>query len=170
MRKDTSDFTQTLDINAILKSAISFVSNMIKNSTNHFSVEYSKDLPVLTGNFPRLEQVFINLIQNACQALPDTQRGIFVSTSCDEEMNNIVVIVRDEGVGIPSENLPHIMDPFFTSKHDSGGVGLGLSISSGIVEEHGGRMIFTSELGKGTKAEIILPVKPVKKYLKGIAE
>ena len=170
VRKDTSDFTQTVDINAILKSAISLISNMIKKSTNHFSVEYGKGLPVLTGNSQRLGHVFINLIQNACQALPDTQRGIFVSTSCDEEMYNIVVIVRDEGVGIPSENLPHIMDPFFTSKIDPGGVGLGLWISSGIVEEHGGRMIFTSELGKGTKAEIILPVKPVKNNLKGIAE
>ena len=162
VRKDTSDVTQSVDINAVLRSAITFISNMIKKSTNRFSVEYSSGLPVLAGNFQRLEQVFINLIQNACQSLPNSQRGIFVSTSCDEKMNNIVVKVQDEGVGIPSESLSHILDPFFTTKHDSGGVGLGLSISSKIVEEHGGRMTFTSEIGEGTTAEIILPVNQVK--------
>jgi PAS domain S-box-containing protein len=170
VRKDTSDLTQSVDINAVLKSAISLISNMIKKSTSHFSVEYGRDLPVLSGNFQRLEQVFINLIQNACQALPDSKSGFFVSTSWDEAMNNIVVKVKDEGVGIPSERLAQITDPFFTTKHDSGGVGLGLSISSRIVEEHGGRMTFVSEIGKGTTAEIILPVNQKNNTLKGIIE
>ncbi|MBW2641883.1 MAG: HAMP domain-containing histidine kinase [Deltaproteobacteria bacterium] len=85
-------------------------------------------------------------------------------------MNNIVVKVKDEGVGIPSESLAQITDPFFTTKHDSGGVGLGLSISSRIVEEHGGRMTFVSEIGKGTTAEIILPVNQKNNKLKGIVE
>lgn len=170
VRKDTSDLTQSVDINAVLKSAISLISNMIKKSTSHFSVEYGRDLPVLSGNFQRLEQVFINLIQNACQALPDSKSGLFVSTSWDEAMNNIVVKVKDEGVGIPSESLAQITDPFFTTKHDSGGVGLGLSISSRIVEEHGGRMTFVSEIGKGTTAEIILPVNQKNNTLKGIIE
>jgi signal transduction histidine kinase len=115
-------------------------------------------LPVIRGNIQRLEQVFINLIQNACQALPDNRRAIRVSTNCDREMSNIVITVQDEGVGIPTDSLPNIADPFFTTKEDSGGVGLGLSISSRIVEEHGGRMTFTSELEKGTKVEVILPI------------
>lgn len=170
VRKDTSDLTQSVDINAVLKSATSLISNMIKKSTSHFSVEYGRDLPVLSGNFQRLEQVFINLIQNACQALPDAKRGLFVSTSWDEAMNNIVVKVKDEGVGIPSESLAQITDPFFTTKHDLGGVGLGLSISSRIVEEHGGRVTFVSEIGKGTTAEIILPVNQKNNTLKGIIE
>ena len=63
-------------------------------------------------------------------------------------------------MGIPPESLPRITDTFFTTKYDSGGIGLGLSISSKIVEEHKGKLSFTSELGKGTKAEIILPVTP----------
>ena len=70
----------------------------------------------------------------------------------------IIVRVKDEGAGIPPEKLSQITDPFFTTKHDSGGVGLGLSISLKIVEEHGGTMHFTSEVGSGTTAEIILPV------------
>jgi polar amino acid transport system substrate-binding protein len=66
--------------------------------------------------------------------------------------------------------LSQITDPFFTTKHDSGGTGLGLSISSKIVEEHGGRMIFDSEIGKGTTAEIVLPVQEKNNTLKGIIE
>jgi PAS domain S-box-containing protein len=170
VRKDTSDLTQSVDVNAVLRSAISLISNIIKKSTSHFSVKYGKDLPVLSGNFQRLGQVFINLIQNACQALPDSKRGLFVSTYWDEAMNNIVVNVKDEGVGIGPEILAQITDPFFTTKHDSGGVGLGLSISSRIIEEHGGRMTFVSEIGKGTAVEIILPVSQKNNTLKGIIE
>jgi PAS domain S-box-containing protein len=162
VRKDTSEMTQSVDINAVLRSAISLISNMIKKSTNRFSVEYGRDLPVLTGNFHRLEQIFINLIQNACQALPDSEKGIFVSTSWNEEVNGILVKVRDEGMGITPESLTQITDPFFSTKHDLGGVGLGLSISSRIVEAHGGRLNFVSKVGKGTTAEIILPVKKSK--------
>jgi PAS domain S-box-containing protein len=162
VRKDTSEMTQSVDINAVLRSAISLISNMIKKSTNRFSVEYGRDLPVLTGNSHRLEQVFINLIQNACQALPDSEKGIFVSTSWNEEVNGIMVKVRDEGMGITPESLTQITDPFFSTKHDLGGVGLGLSISSRIVEAHGGRLNFVSKIGKGTTAEIILPVKKSK--------
>jgi signal transduction histidine kinase len=170
VRKDSPDVTQPIDINAVLNSAISLVSNMIHKSTNHFSFEPGENLPLLTGNFHRLEQVFINLLQNACQALPDTRRGIQVTTACDKEARNIVVTVQDRGVGIPPGRLRFIMDPFFTTRQDSGGVGLGLAIASGIVEEHGGRMTFDSEPGKGTTARIYLPVGPVNDTLKGAEE
>jgi len=161
VRRDASDMTQSVDMNAVLRSAISLLSNTIMKSTNHFSVTYGNNLPVLKGNFQRFEQVMINLIQNACQALPDNQKAIFVSTSYDEKKPSIVVEVEDEGTGITSEMLSHITDPFYTTKSDSGGLGLGLSISSRIVREHGGTLTFTSEPGKGTKAEIVLPVYQV---------
>ena len=114
---------------------------------------------MLTGHSQRLEQVFVNLIQNACQALPDSKKGIFVSTSWDETEAAIRIKIQDQGVGISPDSLPQITDPFFSTKHDSGGVGLGLSISSRIVETHGGRLTFISEIGEGTTAEIFLPVK-----------
>jgi len=161
VRRDASDMTQSVDMNAVLRSAISLLSNTIMKSTNHFSVTYGNNLPVLKGNFQRFEQVMINLIQNACQALPDNRKSIFVSTFYDEKKHSIVVEVEDEGTGIPSEMLSHITDPFYTTKSDSGGLGLGLSISSKIVKEHGGTLTFTSEPGKGTKAEIVLPVYQV---------
>jgi polar amino acid transport system substrate-binding protein len=161
IRRDTSDLKQSVDINAVLRSAISLLSNTIMKSTNHFSVAYGKNLPPLKGNFQRFEQVMINLVQNACQALPDNRKGIFVSTVYDEKRRSILVNVEDEGTGIPSELLSHITDPFYTTKSDSGGLGLGLSISSRIVKEYGGALTFTSEPGKGTKAEIVLPIHQV---------
>jgi polar amino acid transport system substrate-binding protein len=81
-----------------------------------------------------------------------------VATSYDEKKQGIIIRVEDEGVGIPPEILPHITDSFFTTKHESGGIGLGLSISSRIVKEHGGALTFESEVQKGTKAEIFLPL------------
>jgi polar amino acid transport system substrate-binding protein len=167
VRRDTSDMSQSVDVNAVLKSAVSLLSYMIMKSTNHFSIEYGDRLPLLKGNFQRLEQVIINLIQNACQALRDIRKGIFVSTSYDEQRQSIVVKVEDEGIGIPPEILPHITDPFFTTKHESGGTGLGLSISSRIVKEYGGTLAFTSENRKGTKAEIFLPLRQT---INGLAE
>ena len=142
----------------MLSSAITLVHNMINATTHRFEIEYGKNLPALRGNFQRLEQVVINLIQNACQALPSADRGICVTTFYDDETSNIIIRVQDEGVGIPPETLSQITDPFFTTRQNSGGVGLGLSISSRIVEEHGGSMRFRSKSGSGTKIEIVLPV------------
>ena len=170
VRKEVSEAKQSVDINEVLRSAISLISNMIKESTDCFSVDYGKDLPILTGNFQRLEQVFVNLIQNACQALEDSRKGIFVSTCCNAEKDCILVKIRDEGKGILPEDLPQITDPFFSTKNDSGGVGLGLSISSRIVEEHGGRMNFDSKVGNGTTIEILLPLNQENKILKGTME
>jgi PAS domain S-box-containing protein len=170
VRDNTADLTQSVDINEVLKSAVSLLSNMIKKSTNKFSIEYGKNLPQLRGNFQRLEQVMINLVQNACQALPDAKKGIFITIQFDPKASNIVINVRDEGMGIPPETLLNITDPFFTTKHDSGGVGLGLSISSKIVEEHGGTLNFKSEIGAGTTAEITLPVDRKNQTVKGKRE
>ncbi|MGD9090822.1 MAG: 7TM diverse intracellular signaling domain-containing protein [Desulfobacterales bacterium] len=170
VRNDSADLTQPIDINAVIKSAVSLLTNMIKNTTHNFSIEKGNDLPVLKGNFQRLEQVMINLIQNACQALPDNNRGIYISTAYDQNNSNIVVTIRDEGVGMPPETVEHIMDPFFTTKHDAGGIGLGLSISSRIVEEHGGTLRFSSEPGAGTTATITLPIERKKQTLEGNPE
>ena len=167
VRDDTADLSQAVDINAVIKSAVALLSNMIKKSTNRFSIEYGKNIPLLKGNFQRLEQIMINLIQNACQALPDPQKGIFISVQFIKEKSTVVIKVRDQGTGIPPETLLHISDPFFTTKHDSGGVGLGLSISSKIVEEHGGTMHFESAIGAGTTATITLPVDRKNESTKG---
>jgi polar amino acid transport system substrate-binding protein len=133
-------------------------------------VKYGGNLPLLKGNSHRLEQVMINLIQNACQALADTRGKLSLSTSFDETASSVVVQVQDEGVGISPEVLPHITDPFFTTKSNIGGIGLGLSISSRIVKEHGGTLTFTSEPGKGTTAKIILPFSNTQSNPRGAIE
>jgi len=161
VRQDTSDMNQRVDMNAVLRSSISLLSNMIMKSTTRFSIRYGEALPSIKGNSQRFEQVMINLIQNACQALPDPRKGIFISTSYSEETETLIVRIQDEGTGIPAETLPHITDPFFTTKRDAGGLGLGLSISSRIVKEHGGTLTLTSEPGRGTVAEVVLPVPRV---------
>jgi len=170
VRRDASDMSQSVDINAVLRSATSLLSNMITKSTGNFAVKYGGNLPLLKGNSHRLEQVMINLIQNACQALADTRGKLSLSTSFDETASSVVVQVQDEGVGISPEVLPHITDPFFTTKSNIGGIGLGLSISSRIVKEHGGTLTFTSEPGKGTTAKIILPFSNTQSNPRGAIE
>jgi PAS domain S-box-containing protein len=170
LKRDPSDMNQSVDVNAVLRSAISLLSNMINKSTSHFLVSYGNNLPKLKGNSHRLEQVIINLIQNACQALPNIRRGISLSTSYDEKISSVVVKVQDEGVGILPEDLHHITDPFFTTKSTSGGIGLGLSITSRIVKEHGGTLAFSSEPGRGTIAEITLPISQPNDLSRGATE
>jgi signal transduction histidine kinase len=131
---------------------------MIKKATQNFSFKPGRNLPLFEGNFQRLEQVFVNLIQNACQALPDNSKKIEISTIFEIIKTQIVIKVEDEGIGIEEKNLKYIFDPFFTTKRDIGGTGLGLSISSQIIQEHGGSLMVESTVGKGTTINIILKV------------
>jgi signal transduction histidine kinase len=160
VRGDGADLSQRVDVNAVIQSALSLISNVIKNATSHFTVRCDSGLPPVQGSFQRLEQVIINLIQNACQALADKTRGIFIATMLDETGDHVVIRVQDEGAGIPPDDLVRLREPFFTTKQDAGGLGLGLSISARIVEEHRGTMRFTSQPGVGTTVEITLPCRP----------
>ena len=98
----------------------------------------------------------MNLILNACQALPDSGRGIELVTWHDAFNGMVVLRLRDEGTGIAPEHLSRLTDPFFTTKQDQGGTGLGLSVSAGIVKEHGGNLEFRSD-GNGTIVTLTLP-------------
>lgn len=157
-RPETPGMVQSIDINKVIRSSLILLENLIRNSTKSFSVKYGDGIPELSGNFQRLEQVIINLIQNSCEALPNNDKGIFVSTSYQAGTKNIVVTIRDEGTGIAPENLPFIQDPFFTTKRNSGGTGLGLSVSAGIVKAHEGTLEFSSTLQMGTTVTLTLPV------------
>jgi len=157
-REGGSEITQEVDINAVLQSALTILSNLLKKSTKKLKVTYADTLPTIRGNFQRIEQVLINLIQNACHALSDPMKGIMITTSYNKKTRKVVVKIKDEGVGIAEDHKKYILDPFFTSRRDSGGTGLGLSISAGIIEEHGGNLEFRSEPGRGTTVSVILPV------------
>jgi polar amino acid transport system substrate-binding protein len=122
-------------------------------------VTLGKDLPPVTGWGQRIEQVAINLLQNACQALPDPEAAVRVSTGYDAQGEKVWICVADEGEGIPPEDLPHVTDPFFTTKREQGGTGLGLSISARIVADHGGELSLGPNESGGVDAWVHLPVR-----------
>ena len=168
VRNDSTGLDYDVDLNSIVESALSLISNMIQKSTKHFYINYGKEIPQIKGNFQRLEQIVINLVQNACQALQDREKAIRLTTGFDREQGCVYLIVKDEGIGIPEKNLSSITAPFFTSKQDMGGLGLGLSISKRIIEEHGGKVTFESEYGKGTEVAVFLPVSDTNNRLRGV--
>ena len=130
------------------------------SSFQHGGIEHKEFSYIanIKGNFQKLEQVIINLVINSCQALPDSQKGIVISSSYDKNNDNIIIKVRDEGVGFSQGDKKYILDPFYTTKRAKGGTGLGLSISYGILKEHQGSLEFESEPGEGTTVIVKLPV------------
>lgn len=157
-RHDSGRMNQNVDINAVMESAIVITRNLINRSTKHFKVDYDRYIPSIRGNFQQLEQVIINLITNACQALPDTSRAISLSSELDRDSGSVQLIVTDEGIGMTPDEQRHIFDPFFTTKRDEGGTGLGLSICYTIIKDHEGTIKIETEPGKGTQITIALPV------------
>ena len=122
-RQDSGDLNQEVDLNQVIDAALIILHNMIKKATDHLQVQKAAFLPAVRGNTQQLEQVLVNLISNACQALPDKSRVLQIGSSLSDDGKEVVVRVYDEGIGISEENLKHIFDPFFTSKRDEGGTG-----------------------------------------------
>jgi polar amino acid transport system substrate-binding protein len=112
------------------------------------------------GNAQRLEQVIINLIQNACESLTNADQALTVSTGWDPGNQQVTLVVIDQGRGMDPEVLPRITEPFFTTRPDRGGTGLGLSIAASIIKEHHGTLTFSSTPGQGTTATVSLPQMP----------
>lgn len=138
------------DVNQGLRDTLLMVHNKLRHRiTVH---EDFGDVPKVTGHIGQLNQAFINLILNASESM-DTG-NMWIRTW--QEGGNVYVQVRDDGPGIPAEQLRHVFDPFFSTKE--GGTGLGLSISHRIVKEHGGSITVRSEVGKGTAFTIRIPM------------
>jgi C4-dicarboxylate-specific signal transduction histidine kinase len=161
-RPDPSDMNQNVDINQVISNAVTLLRDSIERHTKHFHVNYGDTVPTIIGSSQKLEQVMINLIQNSLEALTDEEKAVSVSSMYDGNDKVIVIEIKDEGCGIDEEILPRILDPFFTTKRTSGGTGLGLPIVARIVKDHGGELTFSSVAGKGTLANIILPVQEKK--------
>lgn len=157
-RLEDSNNVKATDLNEVVHSAISLLSNMIKKHTDVFSLGLEQNLPYIIGNFQRLEQVIINIIQNACQALYKKNEKISLETLYDKRIKKVILKISDEGRGIPKENIQQVIDPFFTTNRESGGTGLGLSVISKIIEEHRGHMVIESEVNSGTTVTIDFPI------------
>ncbi len=149
--------TEQADLNQVVTNALTLLRPLIRKATNRFTVCCRDAVPPVRGNPRRLEQVVINLVSNACQALPDRDHGVRIETVHDCAERVVRLTVTDEGVGIPPEHLQRIKDPFFTTRQDAGGTGLGLSISEKIVSSYGGRLTFQSRVNEGTVAIVTLP-------------
>jgi PAS domain S-box-containing protein len=159
--KNEETFTP-VSIDKVLEFSISILSNQIKKYTDAFCFEPGEDIPFFNGNFQQLEQVFINLVQNALQALPDKAHSVQVVSFYDKKNQSIVVKVKDEGVGMNPKILDRITDPFFTTKQDQGGTGLGLYISYSIIKAHQGVLEYESQPGEGTTVTVKIPLSPGK--------
>ena len=147
-----------IDVNRVIKSAITLTWNKIKNATDNFRFEEGQNLPLVKGSSQKIEQVVINLLVNACDAMSDKKKAIVISSLYDESSCRLMVRIKDEGLGMSDNTLKHIKEPFFTTKKSTGGTGLGISISTQIIEKHNGKLEFESSPGAGTTAVISLPV------------
>ncbi|MBN2535354.1 MAG: GHKL domain-containing protein [Spirochaetales bacterium] len=155
-KKDESNQDNKVNINNVINSSLRLLDNLIKKSTGKLELDLMEHLPPVQGNAQRLEQVIINIIQNACHALEDKQKGIFISTGFNEAAKKVIISIMDEGIGMDKKTLKQIYDPFFTTKRLKGGTGLGMAVTSRIVKDHGGELMITSRPGKGTTVEILL--------------
>ena len=133
---------------------------MLRASKIALSLQLAPDLAPVYGNAGRLQQVFMNLIVNARDAMPF---GGELTLVTETENSTVRAEVCDDGVGIPPEHLHRIFDPFFTTKSTSRGTGLGLAVSYGIIREHSGTIQVESRVGKGTTFRLEFPTsrKPV---------
>jgi len=145
------------DLNRGLDDSLELLRHHLKGSV---TVERRyEDVGRVKGHAGQLNQVFMNLLTNAAQALAGRD-GARIEVSTSNRGRDIVIQVADNGPGIPTEILPKIFDPFFTTKEVGQGSGLGLSIAHGIVERHGGTIEVETITGTGTTFTVTLPSEP----------
>jgi two-component system NtrC family sensor kinase len=150
--------TETLNINTVLDESLAFLENEARYRNIEIQTDYALDLPLTASDSAQMQQVFLNILNNAIDAL-GKDGEIHLKTRHLAKNNEIAIEINDTGPGIPKEMLNKIFDPFFTTKEVGKGTGLGLSISYSIVEKLGGRMMVASEEGKGTTFTIYFPVR-----------
>jgi len=148
---------ERLNVNDIVENTIALLRPMIRRRTHYFDMELDETLPRISGQPQELEQVVVNLVANALEALPDRGKRVTITTARRGD-DWLVLSVIDEGCGIDPEHREAILDPFFTTKQSSGGTGLGLSISYNLIRKHHGELEIDSEPGHGTTMRVCLPL------------
>ncbi|ABU59864.1 sensor histidine kinase [Roseiflexus castenholzii] len=153
------DELEPTEINDLLAETIELVQTHLRHGQVTVTVDFCPNLPRLIAHPDQLRQVFLNLMLNACDAMPHGgQLHITTELSCenDADAQYVVISIRDSGTGINPEHMPHLFEPFYTTKPQ--GTGLGLAISAHIVTQHGGHIQVESEPGAGSTFTVLLPV------------
>jgi len=155
-RSEQPEFEE-VSISSVIRETLKLVQNQVTLSGIEVKRDLPPDLPYILGNIKTLQQVFLNLFINAIQAMKDggilTIRGLV-----SEDRHWLKVEVTDTGAGIAPDDLPHIFEPFYTTKEVGRGTGLGLSVSFSIAQKHGGHIEVKSQVGKGSTFTLFLPV------------
>ena len=152
---------RTLALDQLLDATFTLLRNQLLAHRVDARVEIDPDLPAVDVDPNQIQQVFVNLINNAQQAIASTGRPGVITVSARRTAEGVAVDVRDDGPGMSAELAAHVFDPFFTTKPEGEGTGLGLSISVGIVKEHGGRITLSTEEGRGATFTVHLPLTSV---------
>ncbi|MEJ2471843.1 MAG: ATP-binding protein, partial [Desulfuromonadales bacterium] len=152
---------QVRSLSEIMESTLALVEHHAEVNDVEIIRKYDDDLPDMEVDPNQMEQVFINLLVNACHAMPLGGR-LTISMRTNRARDRVITTIEDTGQGITEENLGRIFDPFFTTKNQDlngiSGTGLGLSVSYGIIQNHGGQIMVQSAVGRGTLFTIDLPV------------
>ncbi len=158
-KKDDGLLTEEVDINLVINNSLTLTRKLINNNVS-LDLELAESVPVFCGRKNKLEQVLLDLILNASEAMVNGVGKIILKTGFDEKEHEVLVIIEDNGCGMDESVMRNIFDPFFTTKRDSGGTGLGLSITYGIMKDHNGKIDVDSKIGKGTTFTLRFPAKP----------
>ncbi len=154
------------DLNKLVRSTLSLVSHKMKLANVEAVTNLQEDLPLVPCDGSQIQQVVLNLVMNATEAMHQRSAGqVEVATALAPDQQSVVLTVSDTGEGISPEHLTKIFDPFFTTKPEGKGVGLGLAVLYGIVEAHGGDVDVRSKLGEGTTFTVRLPLQPTPEQL-----
>jgi PAS domain S-box-containing protein len=149
-----------LSLNRLIEQTLFLNSNLLKMDGVKVETKLDPDLPDLLGSEDQLQQVFMNLVSNASEAMGGGRGGVLtIETRHLLREDKLQINFSDTGCGIPEENYPKLFEPFFTTKKKGKGVGLGLSVAYGIIQEHQGSIYVKSKVGQGTAFQVKLPLK-----------
>jgi two-component system NtrC family sensor kinase len=146
---------EELNITMVIEDILRLLQNQLNLNGIKLEKEYPPAVPTVKGNRNNLQQVFLNLLTNSIQAMPSGGKLRLVID--DTHVGLLKIDVIDTGMGIKPEHLQRIFDPYFTTKNLNEGTGLGLSVCFGIIKKHNGKIVVSSELGKGSTFSIYLP-------------
>lgn len=149
-----------LDLNRLIEQTLILNANLLRIANVQATTRLAPDLPEIVGSEDQLQQVFMNLVSNAAQAMEPKDGGrLDIESGVHPQDGQILIRIKDTGIGIPPENISKLFEPFFTTKKRKG-VGLGLSVAYGIVQDHGGSIQVQSAVGAGSTFTIKLPLRP----------